>query len=355
MKQTETLKRYPMQISELMSPVGSDYSAPFLVGPWVVDAPSDVIRHSVTGDRRSLEPRIMALLCALAERPGQVLSRDELMLRLWPQVIVNENSLTRAVSDLRKALHSPDYASRAVVTIPKKGYRLDAEVMPAAPSAKVSPAPSIIATRLPEDLADLPGQRPGLLHRAALGIAAVLAFTTVSLGVQLVSQDQSPLRTQTALVPEWADNAPETTWLEAQQLSSRVEAISAIRSHSPQLVAPQLETAAGPGSAIFSRDGDLFAYVSYTDAGSSLILGSRQGFSSPINVYETDELIYNLQWSPVDNVLLFGQKPRISPATLFGSEGVRLIMFNLDTMAVTVLTGAGSESEGTVPSVFSLT
>ena len=76
-------------------------------------------------ETRRLEPRLMKLLCVLAHRQGEVLTREQLDDLLWPDSIVNENSLTRAISELRRKL-SPSSASASVFieTIPKKGYRL---------------------------------------------------------------------------------------------------------------------------------------------------------------------------------------------------------------------------------------
>src|SRR5690606_38532523 len=103
-------------------------------------------RHSSVEQRgsvcltRQLEPRLMKLLCLLADANGQVLTRDDLMTALWPRVVVNENSLTRAVSDLRKALNPEPLAIAAnlIETVPKRGYRLT-EVLEPVPAPVVAP------------------------------------------------------------------------------------------------------------------------------------------------------------------------------------------------------------------------
>src|SRR5690606_40759878 len=98
----------------------------FRIGAWIARPDSNEL-HSLNkgGDVRSLEPRLMQLLCILAAAPQRVFTRSELMDRLWPRVVVNDNSLTRAVSELRKMLAS-DGSGPYIDTIPKSGYRLAA-------------------------------------------------------------------------------------------------------------------------------------------------------------------------------------------------------------------------------------
>lgn len=70
-----------------------------------------------------LEPRVMRLLVRLHHAHGEVLTRDRLFESVWDGRFVSENSLTNAVSELRRALG--DQAGQ-IETIPKVGYRLRA-------------------------------------------------------------------------------------------------------------------------------------------------------------------------------------------------------------------------------------
>lgn len=89
-----------------------------------------------------LEPRVMDLLFMLGERPGEVVSRDEILARLWPEVVVTEDALARTVFKLRKALGDDAKAPRYIETLPKRGYRLVAAEAgpPLAPGAPRSVA-----------------------------------------------------------------------------------------------------------------------------------------------------------------------------------------------------------------------
>ncbi|MFT6463149.1 MAG: DNA-binding winged helix-turn-helix (wHTH) protein/tetratricopeptide (TPR) repeat protein [Maricaulis maris] len=99
-----------------------DYSKPFLLGAWRVE-PSAC---EVTGPEgvRELEPKVMDLLCLLAEAKGEVVSRATISARIWPGVTVNEDAMGRCVWKLRRALGDPSRSPRYVGTVPKRGYRL---------------------------------------------------------------------------------------------------------------------------------------------------------------------------------------------------------------------------------------
>jgi len=77
-----------------------------------------------------LEPRVMAVLVQLAERPGEVVTRDALLVAVGGGTIVQEEALTHAISRLRHAFGDDPRAPRYIETIPKRGYRLVAEVAP---------------------------------------------------------------------------------------------------------------------------------------------------------------------------------------------------------------------------------
>lgn len=82
----------------------------------------------------SIEPKIMQVLCVLAGEPGRVFTRAELIDRVWGTEFGADESLTRAISHLRKALGDTRGEPMVIETISKRGYRL-------LPSAIASPAP----------------------------------------------------------------------------------------------------------------------------------------------------------------------------------------------------------------------
>lgn len=77
-----------------------------------------------------MQEQPLQLLEALLERPGEVVTRDELRVRLWPSgVHVDfDNGINAAVGRLREALDDPASNPRFVATVPRRGYRFIAPV-----------------------------------------------------------------------------------------------------------------------------------------------------------------------------------------------------------------------------------
>src|SRR6056297_4151682 len=100
----------------------------FRFGDWTVVPGENLIRQ---GDRKvRLEPKVMRLLLALVARHDQVCSRDELLDELWPSPETTETSLTRALSDLRRALGDTRGKGAYIETIQRVGYNAVAPLAP---------------------------------------------------------------------------------------------------------------------------------------------------------------------------------------------------------------------------------
>jgi adenylate cyclase len=81
-------------------------------------------------DEVHVEPRVMDLVCALASSPSGMMSRDELIDRLWASELGADEGLTQAISRLRRALREAGGGDDEIETIPKRGYRLVLDVSP---------------------------------------------------------------------------------------------------------------------------------------------------------------------------------------------------------------------------------
>ena len=87
----------------------------------------------------------MEVLCALADRPGEVISRQELIDQVWGVEHGADESLTRAVSLLRSVLNADAELHSVIETIPKRGYRLAAEVGAVTETPEEAKAPMVTA------------------------------------------------------------------------------------------------------------------------------------------------------------------------------------------------------------------
>jgi DNA-binding winged helix-turn-helix (wHTH) protein len=75
-----------------------------------------------------LGSRALELLIALLERHGELISKQDLMARVWPNVFVEPANLTVHMSALRRALRDGQDGHRFIVNIPGRGYRFVASV-----------------------------------------------------------------------------------------------------------------------------------------------------------------------------------------------------------------------------------
>lgn len=114
----------------------SSPSGPLVVGDWHVDPALDRISQGETTTK--LEPRTMRLLLTLAQRPGEVVTSDELLSTVWKDVVVSPSSVYEGVAQLRKALGDQSDQPRYIETVPRKGYRLIADVSPR-PERRIQP------------------------------------------------------------------------------------------------------------------------------------------------------------------------------------------------------------------------
>ena len=106
------------------------------------------------GGEARLEPKVMEVLLVLARYAGHVVSRKELMDTVWPDVVVTEHTLSRCVYQLRENLRvvgnrpgKGDY--EPIETLPKRGYRLNAEIEHAPRELRVSGDRLLIELRRP--------------------------------------------------------------------------------------------------------------------------------------------------------------------------------------------------------------
>jgi DNA-binding winged helix-turn-helix (wHTH) protein len=118
---------------------------PYAIGEAIVDPAVGEIR--LRGRSNRVEPRLLSVLNHLALRRGQVVSRQELLDAVWRGDASGDESLTQAISALRRALGESARSPRYLQTIPKTGYRLIADV-PSPASKGAAPSRSMLLTTM---------------------------------------------------------------------------------------------------------------------------------------------------------------------------------------------------------------
>jgi DNA-binding winged helix-turn-helix (wHTH) protein len=344
----------------------------FYLDSWRVTPALNQISHRQQSLERHLEPRLMKLLCLLAARPGQVLSREELVAELWPRVIVNENSLTRAVSELRKLLQTEDFPARDKLrTIPKRGYRLTASVSavqqsPAQPgadgneeeyfdaetaeAAQPSPAPlsrlsrSWLSKKRPAVWSNPAGQLT-----AATALSLSLAFS-LSMGLGESGDDRLP---QSQVIPAAAQSGSAVTdnpLLRGEVVMGQQSPIAA----QVKLSASWDEELPGVGiqNPVIAADGDRFAYLQQDLSGSTVYLGQMSSEQSPLPIYHSSARLSRLTWSPLGNALLFTRDCNLQTATAFEAAGQQQVLYslNLETLQLRRLIEEEESQPGAAPS-----
>ena len=107
-----------------------------------------------------LASRALEILIALADRPGELVTKRELMQAVWPDTTVVEANLTVHVTALRRALGDGQGGNRYIVNIPGRGYRFVAPIAFEAATPK-----SVSSVIRPKRSQNLPHQMTRLIGR----------------------------------------------------------------------------------------------------------------------------------------------------------------------------------------------
>src|SRR5687768_4203728 len=108
---------------------------------WTVDFDSGEI--SKEGNTLRLQDQPLQILDELVKRPGEVVSREQLIARLWPTGVVEfDTGLNSAMRKLRIALGDDAETPRYIETLPRKGYRFIARIEDDAPFSGIPALPA---------------------------------------------------------------------------------------------------------------------------------------------------------------------------------------------------------------------
>jgi TolB-like protein/DNA-binding winged helix-turn-helix (wHTH) protein/Tfp pilus assembly protein PilF len=152
-----------------METTGSVGQAPrtYRFGTFTLDARTGELRNA--GQRTPLRDQPLQVLLTLLEKPGELVSREELTRRLWPAgtYVDYDRGLNKAVNHLREALGDSAEQPRFIETLPRKGYRF---LVPVDREPDKGGDPSVASTK-----------RPSVSSRAAMAAGlAVSAIVTLA-------------------------------------------------------------------------------------------------------------------------------------------------------------------------------
>jgi len=151
----------------------SPQKAIYRFGAFELDARTRELRKS--GLRIRCQEQPLQVLVALLERPGELLTREELRQRVWPEdtFVDFDHALTTAVKKIRLALNDDADSPRYLETVPRRGYRFIAPVQIEVLAAAAKPVTEepIIS---PQTNLDLPPPHRPLINRRVMFMAASL-------------------------------------------------------------------------------------------------------------------------------------------------------------------------------------
>lgn len=163
----------------------------FRFGEFVLDVSQRRLLRS--GEDVSLPPKTFELLLHLLQNRGRVLTKDELLEAVWPEVNVVENTLAQRIREIREALGDGAHGGRFIKTVPKVGYQFIVELDDEAAVVE-APPPALASPEAADTLGIVGGRRgpeteaPASKHRRftlPVAIACVILVGLASTGYYL--------------------------------------------------------------------------------------------------------------------------------------------------------------------------
>jgi TolB-like protein/DNA-binding winged helix-turn-helix (wHTH) protein len=204
----------------------------FQVGPWLIEPSLNAVSHN--GQSIHLAPKVMAVLVCLAERAGQSVSKEDLLQTVWPDTFVGDDVLKGAISELRRVLEDDAREPTVIQTIPKRGYRLVAPVMPAN-GASVTTLPAAQPSD-PRMTVARPGGRKlwfGALTLSGAGLLfGLLVLNFGGLRARLLRDDMPPIHSLAVLPLQNLSSDPAQEYFAdamTEELITELSRISALK------------------------------------------------------------------------------------------------------------------------------
>lgn len=309
----------------------------FWVGDWTVHPSLNALERD--GQTVHLEPKVMQVLLTLASEPSEVFSRETVQRQVWPDVVVGEDVLIRAIGKIRRAFDNES----VIETVPKVGYRLVAPVVressavsngvatqvgepvesftqPPMTEAGATVDSSPVPPFRPPDLIKAPTRKRPVVWIAAVAaivLIVLVTFATISRfyrnhPTQTGSYITRPFTTdpgsqiQASFSPD--GNSVAYVWRRDGESYGQIY-IRSLNSEQPMQLSP--EQPANQLSPVWSPDGRQIAFVRKDDTHSSVVVAPSSGgpgseiYTLPVN---SAREYGGLAWSADGGSLIFPQQ-----------------------------------------------
>jgi TolB-like protein/DNA-binding winged helix-turn-helix (wHTH) protein len=170
-------------------------------GPFLLDIRARTLLAG--GEKVPVSSRALDILVVLAENRDRVVSKDEIIAKVWRGVVVEENNLAVQISALRRALSEHGARQSMILTVAGQGYRFVADVETSqAPKSRVPPTRPLA---LPPDAPATPSPdiapRRGWRRWVTAGVAALALGCLCAVGLWFLWRTPSPPRLSLAVLP----------------------------------------------------------------------------------------------------------------------------------------------------------
>lgn len=202
------------------------------------------------GELVPLTPKVFDILVTLVEHGGQVVAKDDLMKRVWPNTFVEEGNLTQNISLLRKALGESPGGVQFIETVPRRGYRFVGEASHSwseKPAPQQEPPPPVVS--IPDTNGQPATKRRTPLYAVAAGVVLAIIGVVYFTG-RGKAGEPTPIQSIAVLPFVHESSDPDAEYINDKIAESLINSLSKL----PQLrVVPRSVVAAYKGREIDPR------------------------------------------------------------------------------------------------------
>jgi Tol biopolymer transport system component/DNA-binding winged helix-turn-helix (wHTH) protein len=280
----------------------------YAFGPFVVDPVKRRLWRE--GHLVPISSKTFDVLVMLLEHRNHIVSKDELLNRVWPNTSVNENNLTRQISSVRRALGQRPDQHDYVVTVPGQGYRFVATVQELAAIPAMDLDDSRVGSHPYDTLTDS-SSRPTKRSKSLALVASGCGLLAAGIALALLQRpsdpepDPAPRRTlerityDEAALPRDASWAPDSQWV--VYASDRAGNADLWKQHLGNPDPTRLTTSeANESQPQWSPDGKSIVFRSERDGGGLYVIPSSGGVERIVSSFG-----YEPRWSPDGTRILF--------------------------------------------------